>query len=809
MFPALLVAHRSEVLRSMVVIPATALALALPSCAHAATKTVNASGDAYVSEATPTTAFTSATVVRVEGGSDPDNIGYLKFDVSGLSGAVTKVVLRYNVTDVSAGSIRVHRVPTWVAGMTWKTRPAFDSNVLATTGPNTSKGWKELVLPNSSVGNGSYSFALDTTSNDSTEISTKEGAGVAQLVITTGTTTAPTPSPTPTPTPAPTPTPTPAPTPTPTPAPTPPASGYGAKLPISYALSSITGTKYFVSTSGSNSNAGTSEGAPLQTVAAAIAKVGSGASATIVVRGGTYREGQLTIGSGRSIRIIAYPGEIPVFDGSAALSGSGTADGVLRSFPYTAQPLSDGNGVPFSTAMTNLTGDGVGRFPDQAWAGGAALQQVTSKGAVAAGTFYVGGGKIYLHGSDVSKGGLAASSKDRLLKVDGAKTTVEGVRIQRYSPSPDDYGAVLVSADDFTMRNVEISDISFQAVQLAGGSSLSTLIDRVLFDRVTIDRANWQGIASNYVNDLTVTGSRLVNTDPWDEFTSSPVSGAIKTTKNWRIKVSNTEVSNNKSHGLWFDQSNYDVDVANSRLTGNSGNAVFFELSDDLLLANNYIQSNSSAALKLAGSSGLKLVNNTIVGGADAVGIYTDSRSMTGCADPSKPKCPTALSSDRDTVRSLPSTLDWKPRLDLMINNVLVTPSSAGYCGLSLVCITLKNGEASFGIQDVIHKADSARGIPQTRIDGNVYATASGALVRSSSAGWTTLASWTSAMAASPVGIAGIDATSKSGTSWATSTGAPTAALTAANGQAVAIPNDANINQYLAAGTKRFGTSLL
>ena len=114
-------------------------------------------------------------------------------------------------------------------------------------------------------------------------------------------------------------------------------------------------------------------------------------------------------------------------------------------------------------------------------------------------------------------------------------------------------------------------------------------------------------------------------------------------------------ITNNNSHGLWFDQSNVDVDVVGNTITGNAGSAVFFEISDDLLMVNNYVRSTGGArALKIAGSSGVKLLNNTIVGGADPIGVYVDSRSKPGCADPSQPLCAGSYSSDRDTVRPTP-----------------------------------------------------------------------------------------------------------------------------------------------------------
>jgi hypothetical protein len=211
-------------------------------------------------------------------------------------------------------------------------------------------------------------------------------------------------------------------------------------------------------------------------------------------------------------------------------------------------------------------------------------------------------------------------------------------------------------------------------------------------------------------------------------------------------------------------------------------------------------------ALKIAGASGVKLVNNTIVGGADPIGVYVDVRSKPGCADPSQPLCANSYSSDRDTARPIPATLDWMPRIDLMLNNIIAHPTATGYCGTSTaLCITATNGTATAPIQTVIHQADPTRGIPQTRIDGNVYTNGSTTTVATAIGKYTTHTAFGTAMAGTPVTIPGIDTNAKTGTTWTNPDGTPTAALTAAHTQAVPIPTDTNINQYLAPGTRHYG----
>ena len=582
-------------------------------------------------------------------------------------------------------------------------------------------------------------------------------------------------------------------------------AGPGASLPIQYDVNSVSGTKWFVATTGNDANAGT-VAAPLRSLAAAIAKVASGQSATIIVRGGEYTDGNVTVGSGRAIRIVAYPGELPVFRGSDKFDGGWTTEGALAWHAYTAQPVTDGAGISFTTGQ-NLTGSFVGKHPDQAWIGATELRQVTTKAEVAAGKFWVdaASGRLYLTATDAAKAGIEASKKDRFISIQGANSGLEGLRITRFSNSANDYGVVLVgaTASGSVLRHVEIIDPAFHSVVYSGEAG--RIMQGALIDHVTIRGPNWMGVGAVYVDDLTIRDSLFVGANSFGEFTTSPQSGALKTGRCRRIKVLDSEISGNQSHGLWFDQSNVDVDVAGNVIVDNAGSGVFFEISDDLLLINNFIRSTGgNRAVKLAGSSGLKLVNNTILGGADPVGIYTDNRSKPGCSDPSQPLCADSYNSDRDSARTRPVTLDWMPRLDLMLNNIVAYPTSAGYCGAATgVCVTSKNQDAIAPVESIIHKADAARGISQTRMDGNVYANGAGSILRHATGNYATHSAWSTAAAGTPIFIAGLDANSKTGNAYVNADGSITAQLS--HGTAVALPADADINKYLAAGTRHYG----
>jgi parallel beta-helix repeat protein len=586
----------------------------------------------------------------------------------------------------------------------------------------------------------------------------------------------------------------------------PPAAG--AMLPINYSLSAVGGTQRFVATNGNDTSGTGTTAAPYATLAKAISVAAN--NDRIIVRGGTYRsQSNVTVPNSKTLRILAYPGETPVFNGARAVSGGWVIEGSYRYISYAPRPATDGNGIAF-TANENLTGDGIGKYPDQAWIGGTQLKQVSAKSSVVNNSFWVDrtNNRLYLTATDAAKSGIEVSQENVFLTVLSAYTDIEGLTITRYSNTASDYAVVkfAATADTNFMKNDVISDSAFQAISFSGGADKN---DGSTMQNVTVSTSNWMGVNAAITDNFTMDAVKINNMNQFGEFSYSPQSGALKTSRTWHTKVLNSAILNNQSHGLWFDQSNYDVHLANSTISGNAGSGVFFEISDRLTMVNNYVSNSSTTtqAVKLAGSSGLRLVNNTIVGGASPLAVFTDSRSKAGCADPAQPLCSGSYSSDRDTYHTHLATLDWIPRVDLMINNIIAYPTGSGACGVTAFCLTQTNSTATVPINTTIHKADSLR--PQTVINGNVYANGTGTIFRFNTplANYTTAAQITSGLAGSPVGIGGMETAGKSGNSYVTTNGTPSSALSSAHSQAAAVPTDSDINKYLPAGTRHYGVT--
>lgn len=168
--------------------------------------TILPSADARVLSANPTTNY--GTTVRL----DVDNPGeqsYIRFDVSGLTGAVVNAKVRLYVTNGSSNGPSLYLTSgSWAENtINWNNRPAPTSSAVANVGSITAGAWAEFDVTSVVAGNGSYNFAFIADSTDGATFNSREGGSPPQLVLTlSGGSGGSTPSPTPTSTPTNTPT---------------------------------------------------------------------------------------------------------------------------------------------------------------------------------------------------------------------------------------------------------------------------------------------------------------------------------------------------------------------------------------------------------------------------------------------------------------------------------------------------------------------------------------------------------------------------------------------------------------------------
>src|ERR687893_207747 len=94
--------------RSLAVLAVAVVALASTGTAAAATYTFNAVADAYVHESKPRTNYGKALSVKAD--ASPRLRGFVRFNVTGIQGTVTRATLRVRGQNTSSTGLRVHQV---------------------------------------------------------------------------------------------------------------------------------------------------------------------------------------------------------------------------------------------------------------------------------------------------------------------------------------------------------------------------------------------------------------------------------------------------------------------------------------------------------------------------------------------------------------------------------------------------------------------------------------------------------------------------------------------------------------------------
>ena len=143
--------------------------------------------DTYFNTASPTKNYATATVLKLHSPVTAEYRPLVRFNVTGLSGAPTKAVLRLWVTDASTNGGSWYKVAnTWTeTGVNWNNKPDVTGAPLAgTAGAATLGTWMEVDVTSAVTGNGQVSLEATSPSTNTAAFATKETANAPQLVVT-------------------------------------------------------------------------------------------------------------------------------------------------------------------------------------------------------------------------------------------------------------------------------------------------------------------------------------------------------------------------------------------------------------------------------------------------------------------------------------------------------------------------------------------------------------------------------------------------------------------------------------------------
>ncbi|MFP2905427.1 DNRLRE domain-containing protein [Pyxidicoccus sp. 3LFB2] len=142
--------------------------------------------DATARAAEPTRNFGTAAHLYVD--QQPDEESFLRFQVSGVTGTVSRAVLRIYAENGSTGGPALYRTgASWAEWtLTWNTRPAREGGTLGQRSGSTGQ-WLEYDVTSQVSGNGAVGFVLVPTSSDGADFASREATNAGtrpQLVLT-------------------------------------------------------------------------------------------------------------------------------------------------------------------------------------------------------------------------------------------------------------------------------------------------------------------------------------------------------------------------------------------------------------------------------------------------------------------------------------------------------------------------------------------------------------------------------------------------------------------------------------------------
>ncbi len=149
--------------------------------------------DARVEDNHVTTNYGNSPQLRARS-SGPAYTSYLRFVVSGVTGAVQSARLRLYVIDASTsgGSIYttannyINTTTPWTeTGLTWQNAPAISGAPLSTLGAVALNTWAEYDVTAAVTGNGTYNFGLNTTTQNAVYFNSKEATTNKPVLVVT------------------------------------------------------------------------------------------------------------------------------------------------------------------------------------------------------------------------------------------------------------------------------------------------------------------------------------------------------------------------------------------------------------------------------------------------------------------------------------------------------------------------------------------------------------------------------------------------------------------------------------------------
>ncbi|OKH27682.1 hypothetical protein NIES1031_07115 [Chroogloeocystis siderophila 5.2 s.c.1] len=372
---------------------------------------------------------------------------------------------------------------------------------------------------------------------------------------------------------------------------------------------------YFVSPTGKPGNSGRSANSPWP-VAKAIASAPSGA--TIVFRGGTYRNVQIALN--KRLTLQAYPNEQPWLKGSTVVDGWVQEGSIWRKdgWNFSFLPVEEGKAIDPKYPMAG--------HRDMVYINGVALKQVGSKANVGPGTFFVDGrnNKLYIGTNPSGKTVEATTQTEGIMAWNSAASgsVIRGLGLAHYANQGLKIGASGITVENSTLAWNGLDGVAV----LSSGAKLRG--NTISYN----GRRGVNGVRSHRLQ----LENNVISHNNTENFSKSWSAGGAKIIWTDGAVMRGNTVNNNKSIGLWIDESSTNSTVVNNVVHNNSSNGISMEISHNAIIASNVISGNAPAGIIILNSSSARIYNNTLARNQANLLVQDTSRRNTKSNEISK-----------------------------------------------------------------------------------------------------------------------------------------------------------------------------
>ena len=568
--------------------------VALPNAgATSATFRFTPSADAYVSQAQPNRNFGTATTLRTQA-SPKLQRSYLRFDIAGLAGSVTKVTLRLYAgsRDRSGYTVRSVASTDWAEdGISYANVPLLGAAV-ASSGAVARNTWTSVDVTGVVHGDGAVSLALTASGSSAGVYASREtGATAPQLVVETLTTAG---------------------------ADTTTTSSSASTTSSASATTSATTTSVPATTSApattvsqSCSGVRVPAGASLQQAISA-----SGAGATLCLGVGVHRLAEAVVPKAGQ-RLIGEPGA--VLNGSVLVSsfarsgGAWVADGVLPSSPTAKGVCMPGyEGCKYSEAVF---------YDDRP------LWRVLRLSELAPGRFFedYGANRLYLaddpggHKVEVARSKGAIDSSE-------SGVTVAGLVVEKFANDAQ-RGAIL-GGSNWTITGNQVRLNHGVGIQLAQATD-GKVLDNVVHHNGQLGVSGWR------TSNCLFAGNELASNNTAGFLNIDWEAGGGKWTESAGLTVRGNHAHDNRAIGLWFDGDNRDITIEGNQVDDNDSDGIRYEISYRALIRGNKLSGNGfkdstgwvdGAGILVESSADVEVADNVVDGNANGITLRQDDR---------------------------------------------------------------------------------------------------------------------------------------------------------------------------------------